>query len=370
MKKKRYDIFLITGGTAGHVFPAKSLSDYLLTHGVSNLIVTDHRGLKYISNKNNEIKKIQASHLDSKKFKYFFSLIKIITGFLQFIFLFIQKKPKNIITFGGYVSFAPLLTVILLRKIIDTNIYFHEQNAVIGDVHKKFLFSAKKIFLTFEHTKGIDEKYFKNTCYSGIPIRKEIKKYSLTNYNFQRKRTTTKILIFGGSQGSSNLSYKVLDIFKQLSKESKSLIQISIQCPEKDYINLKSILKETNINYEIKTFYENMIEKISKTDLCICRSGSSTLNEIKALNTPSILVPFPYSKNNHQYYNAKTLSDKRCAILIEEKDFNTKRTLNLIENIILNPNLLTKMFKKLYEMPKLNSNDIIFKNIYSKINEQ
>ena len=352
MRKKNYDIFLIAGGTAGHVFPSKSLSNFLSSRGISNLIVTDHRGSNYISKDSNNVKIIYASHLDTNKYKYFFSLIKIILGIIQFAFLFIQKKPKKIITFGGYVSFAPLLTSVLLKKIIKVDIYFHEQNSIIGDVHKKFLFASKKIFLTFKLTKGIDEKYLKKICYSGLPIRNEIKKYSIRNYNVQRNRKNIKILIFGGSQGATNLTFKILNVFDRLSKKLKTLISISIQCSKNDYVNIKSILEKIDINYEVKTFYDNMIEKISKTDLCICRAGSSTINEIMALNTPSILVPFPKSKNNHQYHNAKTLSEKDCAILIDEKDLDKKRTLNLIENIILNPNLLKTMFNKLNELPK------------------
>ena len=51
MKSKKYEIFLITGGTAGHIIPAINFSNYLKRNNISNLIMTDNRGLKYFDNK-------------------------------------------------------------------------------------------------------------------------------------------------------------------------------------------------------------------------------------------------------------------------------------------------------------------------------
>ena len=49
MKKKKYNTFLVAGGTGGHIFPALSFSDFLKSKGVSNIIITDDRGSKYFN---------------------------------------------------------------------------------------------------------------------------------------------------------------------------------------------------------------------------------------------------------------------------------------------------------------------------------
>ena len=99
----------------------------------------------------------------------------LLIGFVQFKILFIRQRPKSIITFGSYASFTPILCAAIFKKFFKTKIYFHEQNSVIGRVHKFFLFVSDKIFVTFENTKGIDSKY--NTIHSGFPIRKDVEKY-------------------------------------------------------------------------------------------------------------------------------------------------------------------------------------------------
>src|SRR5699024_9701961 len=54
-------------------------------------------------------------------------------------------------------------------------------------------------------------------------------------------------------------------------------------------------------------------------DLIVSRAGASSITEIAAFRLPSILIPSPYVANNHQYYNAKALSDKDATYLFEEK---------------------------------------------------
>lgn len=88
---------------------------------------------------------------------------------------------------------------------------------------------------------------------------------------------------------------------------------------------------------------------ISAADLCVCRSGASTLSEVTALETPCLLVPFPYATENHQYYNAKTLLDEGCCLYIKDEDLATKdfedKLFKLIEDSELR-NQMKKAYKK------------------------
>ena len=53
-------------------------------------------------------------------------------------------------------------------------------------------------------------------------------------------------------------------------------------------------------------------------DLVISRSGAGTINELIQTGKPSILIPYPNSKNNHQEKNAMILTSIGGAILINQ----------------------------------------------------
>ncbi len=57
---------------------------------------------------------------------------------------------------------------------------------------------------------------------------------------------------------------------------------------------------------------------IQNCDLVISRSGSGTINELIQAEKPSILIPYPYSKNNHQEKNAMILAKIGGSVLINQ----------------------------------------------------
>ena len=61
------------------------------------------------------------------------------------------------------------------------------------------------------------------------------------------------------------------------------------------------------LNYELKSFYNDFVEKLYKTDILISRSGSGTINDVILTQTPTIFVPLPSSANQHQTNNANFL---------------------------------------------------------------
>ena len=59
---------------------------------------------------------------------------------------------------------------------------------------------------------------------------------------------------------------------------------------------------------------------INKCDFVITRSGASTINELVFLEKPFLAIPFPFAKDDHQYYNAKYYAEKKnLGWLIREK---------------------------------------------------
>ena len=100
------------------------------------------------------------------------------------------------------------------------------------------------------------------------------------------------------------------NLIKNLDKQSKKELFVIQQVREEDILNVKNFYKNHGIEFKIKNFFNNIYEEIANADIIISRCGSSSLAEIEYFKKFSILIPLPYSTDNHQYYNAKEFKKK------------------------------------------------------------
>jgi UDP-N-acetylglucosamine--N-acetylmuramyl-(pentapeptide) pyrophosphoryl-undecaprenol N-acetylglucosamine transferase len=57
-----------------------------------------------------------------------------------------------------------------------------------------------------------------------------------------------------------------------------------------------------------------------RADLVISRSGAGTLTELAMMNTPSILIPYPFAAEDHQAFNAKVFASAEAAIMLRQNE--------------------------------------------------
>ena len=98
-----------------------------------------------------------------------------------------------------------------------------------------------------------------------------------------------------------------------------------------------------------------LLTKSANYDLAITRSGASTISELAYLNIPFVAIPFPYAKDNHQYYNAEFYEKNKCCWLITQKDINENNFIDLMNKIFENKNEYISKKKNLIELSKENT---------------
>jgi UDP-N-acetylglucosamine--N-acetylmuramyl-(pentapeptide) pyrophosphoryl-undecaprenol N-acetylglucosamine transferase len=69
----------------------------------------------------------------------------------------------------------------------------------------------------------------------------------------------------------------------------------------------------------VTAFIDDMAAAYAWADLVIGRSGASTVTEIAVTGRASILVPYPYHKDQQQLHNARWLSAAGAATVIEQQ---------------------------------------------------
>ena len=98
-------------------------------------------------------------------------------------------------------------------------------------------------------------------------------------------------------------------------------IQILWQTGDRHYNSYKQYNSEL---VRVFPFIDSMSNAYAVSDLIISRSGALAVSEIMTVGKASILIPLPSSAQNHQYKNAKALSEHGAAIIIDEKDLEPK----------------------------------------------
>ena len=347
-------IIICTGGTGGHVIPAVNFGNFLIEKGYNCILMVDQRGKIFSNSFKGKIYIINSAHLSGNLLFKIKSILKLTLGFVESLFIIAKFKPKKFISFGSYATLMPLSVVIILKLLFKINIYIHEQNSVIGKVNSLFLQFTEVFFTNFNLTKKINKKYENKIFNVGLPSNN-------INYQIISKPLAhikeTVIFVYGGSQGSTPLINNVLLMLRKINLESTNKIYLYVQAQKKIHHKLHEVLKNLNLAYELKDFYNNIDEILSLTNLAITRAGAGTINDIIRHNIPSILIPLPHSINNHQYYNAKSLSDLMAAIIFDENDFDITKNSDILVDLINNHNERDAMRNRLSKINIPNANE-------------
>ena len=330
-------ISISTGGTGGHVIPAQVLYDYL-SDKYDVIITSDNRGLNYLDKNVYKTKKIDVPKITKNILDFVPFLIFFIFSIIKSYFFLRQNKIKILISTGGYMS----IPICLAARILKLKILLLEPNLVLGRANLFLLNYCDKIFTYSKNIKKLPKKMrYKNFVIKPL-IRKDI---FLAKTKTKKKQIIFSILIIGGSQGAKKFD----NLFKKdLTKLSKNFkIRLFHQTSNQNVKDLKNFYFENNISCQVFTYTNHLHKIINKCDFVITRSGASTINELVFLEKPFLAIPFPFAKDDHQYYNAKYYAEKKLGWLIREKKIKQNFLYKFIRNLIKNKKLLSQKRKNM-----------------------
>ena len=352
-----YRFIFAGGGTGGHLYPAIAVAQQIKVMKPEAEILfigtKDKIEARVVPQLGFNFKTIWISGFARKlNFKNMIFPLKVFISAIQSLIINIKFNPAVAIGTGAYVA-GP---VIWGASITGAKIILLEQNSYPGVTNRLLEKKAEQIHLTFEDSK----KYFREGAklhVTGNPVRIDLKltDKSAAKRNFALDLTKPVLLIIGGSLGASSLNKAVEE---NLLKLNANGIQVIWQTGQFYYETYKSLV---NPMTKIFPFIENMSQAFSACDLVLARSGATTIAELAVLGLPAVFVPSPNVAANHQYMNAKSLTDENAAEMIEDKNVFEELD-DKIRAIIYNDAKLKDLSEKIKKFANPDAALIIAKN--------
>lgn len=325
--------------SGGHLTPALALIDYIQENKIEAEVAFFGRLFsqdinKQESQEKKEIEKRKVKFVAYsaprpqknifKKIPFFF---KFALAYINAIFLMFRYRPHVFITFGGYLA----VPIAIAAWSLGIKVITHEQTVTAGQANLIISKFAKKIALSSEDSK----KHFpKNkTVVTGNPIRPDLLNAKPKRPKWSKDLNTNKptLLITGGNQGSYIINTTVSQVLPKIIR-NWNVIHACGNPTNK--INYKAELTKVKNNlhaghrknYIIKEWLstQEMAWVYNIADGAISRSGANTVQELCFAQIPTIFIPLPFSKGNEQLLNAKTITDKKAGLLLEQKKLNNE----------------------------------------------
>jgi UDP-N-acetylglucosamine--N-acetylmuramyl-(pentapeptide) pyrophosphoryl-undecaprenol N-acetylglucosamine transferase len=226
-----------------------------------------------------------------------------------------EFKPDVIIGTGGFACY-PVLNA---GAEMGIPTIVHESNAIAGRAVLKLAPKVDCVMTNFEATAK-DLKKAKRVMNVGNP--QVVGQQNAAADGEIAKGFDKSVLIFGGSLGAESLNRAVADMLEVIADKYPDT-EFYHAAGKRDFEEMKAIYAQKGLdkkaNAVLVDYIYDMGARMPRADLVISRAGAMTISEIALLRKAAILIPSPFVAANHQYKNAKSLSDKGACSLVDEK---------------------------------------------------
>lgn len=363
----KYKILISGGGTGGHIFPALSIANAVKRRLDAEILFVgaDNRmEMEKVPAAGYEIKGLPVAGFDRKNLLRNFGVLLKLRKSLTIARRIVKDfKPDIAIGVGGYCS-GPTLKAAQKAGIPTL---LQEQNSYAGVTNKLLAKKARKICVAYPDM----ERFFPadKIVMTGNPIRKDLLSGDQTaekaKSRFGLNPKLATVLVVGGSLGARTLNESMENGIRKLHDNG---IQVIWQTG-KNFGDRGPAAAKGLDGIVVTKFITDMAAAYAAADLVVSRAGAGSISELELLGKPCILVPSPNVAEDHQTKNARALSDKGAAILVE--DIHAKEI--LVDEIIRlagEPEKLQEMSEEIKKLALPESDEKIVDEIVKILNNE
>lgn len=329
---------IAAGGTGGHMFPAQALAEALLDRGWRVRLSTDDRGARYAGGFPDAVEIVVAKSATFARGGLLAKTavpLRIAAGTFATLLRMRREKPAIVVGFGGY----PAIPAMAAATFLGLPRMIHEANGVLGRVNELFARRVDKVACGIWPT---DLPSGTDAVHTGNPVRAGILARAGAGY-IPPGDHPMSILIMGGSQGARILSDVVPAGLAALPEPIKSNIRVAHQARAEDTDRVTEAYFAAGIQADIRTFFDDVPDRLAEAQLYIGRSGASTVADVSVVGRPAVFVPFAAATGDHQSANARGVSEAGGADVMPETALTPENLARCVAAILGNPERATTM---------------------------
>lgn len=333
------------GGTAGHVVPALAVAEALVARGhdrSSVLFAGTERGIeaRLVPDAGFPVllddlrgfrrgRSLQVLRYDLG------SAWRLLLGVGRAFGTLGRLRPQVVVSVGGYAS-VPMVVAARLRRVPILAVSYDAKPGRASLLTARVAVASAVAFPTSPLPRKV---------VTGAPVRPELLAAppagaARAELGLPGDRFT--LLVVGGSLGSGHLNDTVRE-FLRAQRHRRDLAVRHVLGERNDDGSWQALDGHDGIAYQPVRYETRMDLAYAAADLVVARAGATTVAELAATGTPSILVPWPLAAEDHQTANARALADHGGALLVPERHFDAARLAHEVDALIGSPGRLAAM---------------------------
>jgi UDP-N-acetylglucosamine--N-acetylmuramyl-(pentapeptide) pyrophosphoryl-undecaprenol N-acetylglucosamine transferase len=259
---------------------------------------------------------LKAEYLEfpAGKWRRYFSLLnfldifRIIYAFFKALFLFIEIKPKLIVSAGSFAS----VPIVWAAKTVGVKVMIHQQDVRAGLANR--LMSPVADIISTAFYKSVAD-YGKRALWIGNPSLETLPLQNTPSFHLDLHELAPVVFVSGGAGGALTLNRLLQSAFPYLPADWQIVHQTG---------KGKNVAEKPKANYyPVENLsHVDFINLIKRADLIVARAGLGSFTEFSQLAKAVILVPMP---NTHQEDNASYFAEQGAAIYLKQKELDGQK---------------------------------------------
>ncbi len=319
MKKtnRRWRVLLAGGGTAGHLYPGLAVAEALVELE-PDLEVAFSVTSRAIDRCVLELESYRTHYEDVLGFsprpwhwpKFTMRYLAALRHAKELLRDF---SPQAVVGLGGFGSFAPVYQA----QRMGLPSFVLNPDVAVGRANKRLAARATVLFAQFAETaSSIQSRGRKEVV--GCPIRSRFltatpeQGHRLLGTDPARKL----LLVAPGSSGAKTVNAAMVLLASRLKHLAGW--QVVHVTGRSMYQRVRQEIPASVEHYQVRDYVDDMPAAFAAADLVLSRAGAGTVAELTAVGLPSVLMPYPFHRDQHQRHHAEILARAGAAVMVTD----------------------------------------------------